>query len=54
MALKQLTPMLWPDNFDETIDFYVGIWGFTCVIRNDGWGWASLRNGADPDHACQT
>lgn len=37
--------MLWTENLDDSINFYVEILGFTCVERNDVWGWASICKG---------
>ena len=42
MKLTILRPMLWTEDLDGTIDFYVGTLGFTCREKNDDWGWASL------------
>lgn len=42
MKLKNLRPMIWTDKFEETIDFYSKILGFTVGERNEAWGWASL------------
>jgi len=42
MKLTELRPMLWTENYQETIDFYTGVLKFTCGERNDDWGWASL------------
>ncbi|WP_419488372.1 VOC family protein [Chryseobacterium bernardetii] len=38
-----LRPMLWTENLDETIRFYIHILGFELLSRNDEWHWASLR-----------
>jgi uncharacterized glyoxalase superfamily protein PhnB len=38
-----LRPILWTENLDETIAFYMNILGFTLMDRNDDWQWASLR-----------
>jgi catechol 2,3-dioxygenase-like lactoylglutathione lyase family enzyme len=35
--------MLWTENLDETIGFYIHILGFELLSRNDDWQWASLR-----------
>ncbi|CAH0197882.1 VOC family protein [Chryseobacterium sp. WG14] len=40
---KALRPMLWTENMDDTIGFYMHILGFTLMGRNDEWQWASLR-----------
>ncbi|MCW5962220.1 MAG: VOC family protein [Pyrinomonadaceae bacterium] len=45
MKLTELRPMLWTENLDDSINFYVEILGFTCVERNDDWGWASVCKG---------
>ncbi|AZA89998.1 Glyoxalase-like domain [Chryseobacterium nakagawai] len=38
-----LRPVLWTENLDETIGFYLHILGFELLARNDDWHWASLR-----------
>ncbi|AKK74647.1 glyoxalase [Chryseobacterium gallinarum] len=38
-----LRPVLWTENIDETIAFYIHILGFNLMGRNDDWQWASLR-----------
>jgi catechol 2,3-dioxygenase-like lactoylglutathione lyase family enzyme len=40
--LSDLRPMLYTADLDATIEFYIGMLGFTCDERNDEWGWASL------------
>ncbi|MFM1879299.1 MAG: hypothetical protein RLZZ241_2165 [Bacteroidota bacterium] len=42
MALKSLRPMLWTNQFEETLTFYTKVLGFTIGERNNEWGWASL------------
>ena len=42
MRLESLRPMLYTAQLQETVDFYTQILGFTCVERNDDWGWAML------------
>ncbi len=42
MKLKELRPILWTDQLEETIDFYQNILGFTCGEKNEDWGWASM------------
>jgi uncharacterized glyoxalase superfamily protein PhnB len=42
MYLNYLRPMLYTQQFDETIHFYTEILGFTVGERNDDWGWANL------------
>jgi catechol 2,3-dioxygenase-like lactoylglutathione lyase family enzyme len=43
MKFISLRPMIWTEDFQETIEFYSGQLGFTCQERNDDWGWASLQ-----------
>ncbi|MBE4948297.1 VOC family protein [Chryseobacterium culicis] len=38
-----LRPVLWTENLDESIGFYMQVLGFTLMSRNDDWQWASLR-----------
>ncbi|PWN67565.1 VOC family protein [Chryseobacterium oncorhynchi] len=38
-----LRPMLWTENLDETIEFYIHVLGFKLLSRNDEWHWASLQ-----------
>ena len=38
-----LRPILWTQNLDETIGFYIQTLGFTLLGRNDDWQWASIR-----------
>jgi len=38
-------PILYTDQLQETIDFYVSI-GFTCREQNADWGWAALMRDA--------
>ena|ERR1041385_44412 len=43
MKATKLIPMLWTNHFQETIDFYTQIIGFTCDERNEQLNWASLH-----------
>lgn len=43
MKFKQLTPMLWTENLEESIAFYTEILGFTCGEFNEEWQWAALH-----------
>ncbi|WP_080779663.1 VOC family protein [Chryseobacterium phocaeense] len=43
MTFTALRPILWTDNIDETIGFYMQVLGFTLMGRNDQWQWASIR-----------
>ncbi len=48
MQYKNLRPMLWTRQFQETLTFYTQVLGFSCGERNDEWGWASIhRDGVD-------
>lgn len=40
---KSLRPILWTENLEDTIGFYIHILGFTLQERNDEWQWASLK-----------
>lgn len=40
---KSLRPILWTENLEDTIGFYIHILGFTLQERNDEWQWASLE-----------
>jgi uncharacterized glyoxalase superfamily protein PhnB len=42
MKITELRPMLWTEDMQATIDFYVGVLGFPCGERNDDWGWATI------------
>lgn len=44
MKANKLTPMLWTDKLQETIDFYTKTLNFICGDRNDEWGWAAMHN----------
>lgn len=43
MKFIALRPIISSANFQETVDFYTSILGFTCDNKNDDWGWASLH-----------
>lgn len=43
MKFKSLQPILWTENLEETIGFYLHILGFSLNERNDDWQWASLQ-----------
>lgn len=43
MIFKNLRPILWTNNVEDTIRFYEGLLGFNCGEKNDGWGWAALH-----------
>ena len=42
MKFQPITPMLWTEQLQDTIDFYCNFLGFTCGEYNEEWGWASL------------
>lgn len=42
MRITELKPMLWTEDLQETIDFYVETLDFTCDEKGDDLGWASL------------
>lgn len=42
MKLTFLRPIMWTEDLDATISFYVDVLGFECCERNDDWNWASL------------
>lgn len=45
---KALRPILWTEDFNDTIDFYTQILGFTLQESNEDWQWASLeKNGVE-------
>lgn len=48
MSLQQLRPLMYTEDLDATIAFYVETLGFACHEKNDDWGWASL--GCDDVH----
>ena len=43
MKFNSLTPMLWTENLEETIQFYTNILGFICGEKNQDWGWAAIH-----------
>ncbi|MCJ7932468.1 MAG: VOC family protein [Chryseobacterium sp.] len=38
-----LRPILWTENIEDTIGFYIRVLGFSLAGRSDEWQWASLR-----------
>lgn len=48
MKFQQLTPMLWTQQLEETINFYTTILSFTCNEKNEEWGWAALHRDEIP------
>lgn len=43
MEFKTLQPVLWTENLEDTIGFYLHVLGFSLIERNDDWQWASLK-----------
>lgn len=43
MGLLKLTPMIWTDQFKETIDFYTTHLGFDCVSMDADLEWAAMQ-----------
>ena len=41
MKFNSLRPILWTDQFEETIEYYTDILGFELGEKNEDWGWAS-------------
>ena len=42
MKLGKLTPVLYTNELQQTVDFYVNILGFACLTKNIAYGWATL------------
>ena len=40
---NSLRPILWTQNIDETLSFYIQTLGFTLMTRNDEWEWATIN-----------
>ena len=43
MALTALSPILYTDQLEASINFYTTILGFNCSSHEPAWGWASLE-----------
>lgn len=43
--IRKLTPILWTDRFEETLDFYIQVLGFTCDEMHNLKQWAAVRSG---------
>ncbi|ESU21557.1 lactoylglutathione lyase-like lyase [Flavobacterium cauense R2A-7] len=43
IKFQPIRPMLWTNELQETIAFYVNVLGFTCGEYNEDWGWAALH-----------
>ena len=46
MKFQPIVPMIWTNELQETIDFYVNNLGFECGNYNEEWGWAALHKDA--------
>lgn len=42
-VFNTLHPILWTEQFDESIRFYTNVLGFSLKEKNDGWQWALLE-----------
>ncbi|ASW73139.1 glyoxalase [Chryseobacterium piperi] len=40
---NSLRPVLWTENLDDTIGFYIHTLGFSLLERNEEWQWASIQ-----------
>ncbi len=43
MTINKLTPLIYTNDLQTTVDFYVQILGFTCLANEPAWGWASVK-----------
>lgn len=43
MKFEPIIPMIWTEEIQETVDFYVNHLQFICGERSDEWGWAALH-----------
>lgn len=43
MKLKELRPMIWTNELNETVDFYTSVLGFTCGAFREDLGWAAFH-----------
>ncbi|TBX70209.1 bleomycin resistance family protein [Flavobacterium silvisoli] len=44
MKFHHITPIIWTEQLQETIDFYCNVLGFRCGECSDEWQWAALFN----------
>lgn len=42
MKLTTLTPVIYTNDIEETVNFYVQVLGFTCIANQPDWGWARV------------
>lgn len=45
MQFNTLSPMLYTNDIEESVDFYVSNLGFECKTMEPEWGWASIQLG---------
>ena len=43
MHFTSITPMLYTEQIEETIQFYTTYLGFICGEKNDDWDWAAMH-----------
>lgn len=43
MKLSPVIPLMYTDELQATIDFYVNVLGFVCGEYNEEWGWAAVH-----------
>lgn len=43
MQFLYLRPILYCSDLSASVEFYQHMLGFTCMERNEDWGWASLQ-----------
>jgi uncharacterized glyoxalase superfamily protein PhnB len=44
MILNKLTPILYTNNMQQTLEFYEHFFGFTCTTSNNDLSWAKIIN----------
>ncbi len=42
MKFHRITPIIWTEQLEDTIDFYCTVLGFQCGEFNKEWQWAAL------------
>ena len=43
MKINKLTPMIYTADLQGTVDFYMQIFGFTCLANEPDYGWARVQ-----------
>ncbi len=46
MKIHNLTPVIYTEDLQETLNFYVQTLGFVCLAHEPDYGWANLQLGA--------